>query len=104
MPDPYARYTAYGDRRLVFDAGGRAAYVAGGTAPMAEPLVPPGNASSLRVTHCICTNKELAPLVTRYPNLAAIEEATHCGRYCGMCTPYIEALLAARQSGLDSGR
>lgn len=44
------------------------------------------------VTHCVCTNTLLLTL-TGYSSIVEVKDKTRCGRYCGLCLPYIEALI-----------
>ena len=51
-----------------------------------------GEMTDPRVTHCICTATPLATL-TGHATLAAVQRETACGTFCGLCLPYIEAVL-----------
>lgn len=52
----------------------------------------------IRIDRCVCMRmpfERLLPLARREGwNLAALQDATGCGDQCGMCRPYLRAMLA----------
>ena len=52
----------------------------------------------MQVTRCVCYQQTFAALQQRCQaesliTLAAISQATNCGRGCGSCRPYLQAML-----------
>lgn len=56
-----------------------------------KPLVNPS-----LVTRCVCTNTLLLTL-TGYSSIVEVKDKTRCGRYCGLCLPYIKSILSCKK-------
>jgi bacterioferritin-associated ferredoxin len=67
------------------------------------------NEKQSMVTHCICAKRSFADLLSQaraagWANVADLERATGCGARCGLCRPYLRAVLITGTTSFPPGK
>ena len=67
-----------------------------------SPAVQPSSNPALEIDRCVCMNRlfaDLLPLArARGFGLAQLSRETGCGERCGLCSPYLQRMLATGET------